>query len=77
MMNVTAYGHLDAAGESLEDTFYFVVLIGSLGFDMEVHTVRISQRLEDMEEHLGRHVANLFSVNGGVPYQPGPSAEIE
>ena len=31
MMNVTAYGHLDAAGEGLEDTFYLVVLIGSLG----------------------------------------------
>ena len=31
MMNVTAYGHLDAAGEGLEDSFYLVVLIGSLG----------------------------------------------
>ena len=61
MMNVTAYGHLDAAGEGLEDTFYFVVFIGSLGFDMEVHTGRITQRLEEMEEHLGRHVAQSFS----------------
>ena len=54
MMNVTAYGHLDAAGEGLEDTFYLVVLIGSLGLDMEVHTGRITQRLEEMEEHLSR-----------------------
>ena len=61
MMNVTAYGHLDAAGEGLEDTFYLVVLIGSLGLDMEVHTGRITQRLEEMEEHLGRHgTSGLF-----------------
>ena len=77
MMNVTAYGHLDAAGESLEDTFYFVVLIGSLGFDMEVHTGRITQRLEEMEEHLGRLVANFFAGEGGIPHQPGSSSEIE
>lgn len=77
MMNVTAYGHLDAACEGLEDTFYLVVFIGSLGLDMEVHTGRIAQRLEEMEEHLGRHVANLFAGESGIPYQPGPSAEIE
>ena len=77
MMNVTAYGHLDAACEGLEDTFYLVVLVSSFGFDMEVHTGRIAQRFEEMEEHLGRHVANLFAGEGGIPYQPGSSSEIE
>lgn len=77
MMNVTAYSHFNASGESLENAFYFVVFIDSFSFDMEVHTGRVAQRFEKMEEHLGRHVANFFAGEGGIPYQPGPSAEIE
>lgn len=77
MMNVAPYGHINAAGESFKDTFYLVVFVTSFGFDMEVHTGRIAQRFEEMEEHLGRHVANLFAGEGGIPYQPGPSAEIK
>ena len=77
MMNVTAYGHLDAAGEGLEDTFYLMMLVHTLGTDIQIHAGSVAQALEEMEEHLGRHVANLFTGKGGVPYQPGPSAEIE
>ena len=77
MMNVTAYGHLDAAGESLEDTFYLVVLIGSLGLDMEVHTGRITQRLEEMEEHLRRHISHFLTVELSVPNQPRTATEIQ
>lgn len=62
MMNVAPYGHLNAAGEGFKDTFYLVVLVSSFGFDMEVHTGRIAQRFEEMEEHLGRHVANFSRV---------------
>ena len=59
MMNVAPYGHLNAAGEGFKDTFYLVVLVSSFGFDMEVHTGRIAQRFEEMEEHLGRHVQSF------------------
>ena len=59
MMNVAPYGRLNAAGEGFKDTFYLVVFVVARGADVQVHAGSIAQALEEMEKHLGGHLADL------------------
>ena len=77
MIDIPADGHLDGAREGFEDTLDFVMLVRPLGADVEVHHRRVAQALEEMEEHLGRDVADVFAAELGVPNQPRPAAEVE
>ena len=54
-----------------------MVLVGSHRLDVEIHAGRIAERLEEMEEHLGGHVAYLLATESGFPHQPRTSPEVE
>lgn len=77
MIDVAPYRHLQATGQSLENPLYLMVLVHALGLDVQVHPRRVAQALEEVEEHLGRHVAHFLATELGIPHQPRPSAEIE
>ena len=54
-----------------------MVLVVAFSLDIQIHTCRIAQTLEEVQEHFGGHVANLLAVEFGVVNQPGAAAEIE
>ena len=77
MGDVTSDRHLQTAGQSLEDTFYLVVLVLPLGFDVQVHLRGIAEALEEMEEHLRGHLANLLPFELRIPDEPWTSAKVK
>ena len=77
VVDISLYSHLDATGECLEDSLNLVVLVVTLSFDVKVHLSSIANALEEMEEHLSRHLANLLPVKLSIPYQPRATSEIE
>ena len=77
MANVAGDGHAERTGEGFERSFYLVVFVASLGFDIKVHECGIGEAFEKMEKHLGGHSANPFALLVGLPNEPGAAAEIE
>ena len=77
MINVASDSHAQRAGQCFEDAFYLVVLVLSLGLDVQIHLGRIAQALEEVEEHLGRHITDESTVEFSIPHQPGTPAEVE
>ena len=53
------------------------MLVLSFCLDIEVHASSIAKTLEEMEEHLGGHLADAFATEIGIPYQPWPSSKVE
>ncbi len=77
MLYIALNGHLQSTCQGLEDTLYLVVLVCALRLDVQVHTGSIRQALEEMQEHLRGHLANLLPVELGIPYQPRTASEIQ
>lgn len=77
MVNIAFHGHADAAAQSLEDAFDLVVLVVATGLDIQIHAGGVAQTLEEMEEHLGRHAADILAVELGIPHDPGTASEVE
>ena len=77
MIDVTAHSHFQCSCQCLEDALYLVVLILSFGFDVQIHLSGIAEALEEMQEHLRRHLANLLTVELCVPNQPGATTEVQ
>ena len=77
MVDVAPDGHLKGTCESFEDTFDLMVLILTLGLDVEVDAGGIGERLEEVKEHLGGNIANLFAMELGIPHEPRTSTEVE
>ena len=67
----------DASCQRLENALNLMMLVFSFGTDVQVHAGGIAQRFEKMEEHFCRHVSDTFPFEGGIPYQPGASPEVE
>lgn len=70
-------GHLQRAGKSLEDALDLVVLIVAFGLDIKIDAGTVAERLEEVQEHLGRHIADTLAMEFGIPYKPWTSAEVE
>lgn len=77
MENITTDRHLERTGQCFEDALDLMMLIGALGLDVEIHLRSIAQALEEMKEHLRGHLSDLLTLELRIPYQPGPSAEVE
>ena len=77
MPYITANGHLQCTGQGLEDALNLVVFVIALSFDVEIHLGAVAQALEEMQEHLRWHLANLLALEFGIPHQPGSSAKVE
>jgi len=77
MEDVATDCHLECAGQSLEDTFNLVMLVLPFGLDVEIHLGSIAEALEEVQEHLRRHLANLLTLEIGLPHQPGAPAKVE
>ena len=77
MVDVTADGHLQGAGQSFEDALNLMVLIGAFGLDVQVHAGGIAQTLEEVQEHLGGHLSDLLAVELRVPDEPRTATEVE
>ena len=75
--DVAADGLLESAGKSLEDGFDLVVLVVTLRLDVQVHGGGVAEGLEEVQEHLGGHFANLFALEFSVPDQPAAASEVE
>ena len=48
MIDITSHGHLQCTGQRLEDPFYLMVLILTLGLDIQIHLRSIAEALEEM-----------------------------
>ena len=77
MSHISADSHSQASGKGFEDAFYLVVLVLPFCLDVEVHGCAVAEALEEVEEHLCRHLAHLFPMELGIPHEPRPSAEVE
>ena len=77
MIDVALHRHLQRTGQRLEDTLNLMVLVVAVRLYIEVHHGSIAQALEEMEEHLRRHVAHPFAMEVGMPLQPRATAEVE
>ena len=77
MIDVPAYSHFQCPCQCLENAFYLVVFILSLSLYVQVHARRVAQRLEEVVEHLGGHIADAFATEGGIPHQPRASAKVK
>ena len=77
MVDIAIDSHLKAACKRLEDSFYLMVLIVALRLDVEIDASTVAERLEEMQEHLGRHVSYPFAVELRIPHKPRSSTEIE
>ena len=75
--DVAADGLLEGAGKGLEDGLYLVVLVVTLGLDVQVHCSGVAQGLEEVQEHLGGHLANLFTLELGVPDKPAAASKVK
>ena len=77
MVYVAAHGCSEGTGQGFEDGFCLVVLIITIGLDIEIHEGCVREALEEMEEHLGGHVAHVLAMERCLPDEPGTAAEIE
>ena len=77
MVNIALDRHFQSTRQGFENTLYLVVFVLSFGLNIEVHLRGIAQRLEEVKEHLGGHLAYLFAVELGIPYQPRAASEVE
>ena len=48
MIDITAHGHLQCSGQCLEDSFYLVVLVLTLGLDVQIYLRGITEALEEV-----------------------------
>ena len=53
-----------------------MVCVRSLGMDIQIHPGGITERLEEMQKHLGRHISYFLPIENCIPYQPRPAAKI-
>ena len=77
MSHISADSHSQASGKGFEDAFYLVVLVLPFCLDDEIHGCAVAEALEEVEEHLGGHVADVLAVELGIPDEPGTAAEVE
>ena len=77
MMDIAIDSHLETTGKSLEDTLNLMMLIVALSLDVEVDLGTIAERLEKVEEHLGRHITYIFAFELCIPYKPWTTAKVE
>ena len=75
--DVTAHCLFEGAGKGLEDGFYLVVLVVALGLNVQVHCCGVTQGLEEVQEHLGGHLANLFTLEFSVLDQPAAASKVQ
>ena len=48
MIDIAPDGHLEGSCESLEYSLDLMMLVGALGFDIQVHSCGIAETLEEM-----------------------------
>ena len=77
MIDVTADGHFEGSCQGLEDAFNLMVLVVALSTDVEVHLGGIAETLEEVQEHLGRHLTDALTMELGIPDEPGASTKVE
>ena len=53
------------------------MLVRTLGTDIQIHAGSVAQALEEMEEHLRRHIPYFLTVELSVPNQPRTATEIQ
>ena len=44
-----------------------MMLVHTLGTDIQIHAGSVAQALEEMEEHLRRHIPYFLTVKGCIP----------
>ena len=54
-----------------------MMLVRTLGTDIQIHASSVAQALEEMEEHLRRHIPYFLTVELSVPNQPRTATEIQ
>ena len=77
MGNISAHSHAKTTGKSFEDTFYLVMLILTFSLDVEIHASAVRKALEEMHEHLSRHLTYPLAMKLRVPNQPWASSKIQ
>ena len=77
MIDITADGHFQGTGEGFEDALDFVMLVLAFGTNVEIHLGSITETLEEMQEHLRRHLSYLLTMELSIPYQPRTTTKIE
>ncbi len=77
MINVASHSHFQCSCQGFEYAFDLVMLVLSFGLDVQVHLRCVAQTLEEVQEHFGRHFADFFAMEFGIPNQPGATAEIQ
>ena len=77
MVYIAVDSHPQRSCQSFEYAFNLVVFVLSFCLNVEVHLRCIAETLEEVEEHLGGHLANAFATELGIPDKPGAAAEIE
>ena len=68
MIDISAHSHLQCSGQGFEYPLDFVMFVLSLCLDIEVHPRTVTETLEEMQEHLCRHIPHLLSLEGGIPH---------
>lgn len=53
------------------------MLVVAFSLNVEVHLCRIAKALEEVEEHLGWHLAYLLALVFGIPDKPRTASEVE
>src|SRR5688572_21473811 len=71
------HGHLHRLCKCLEYRFDLMVLDRPLGLYIQVAERLVRKRFEEMEEHLCRHLADLFAFEFGIPNDPVSPAKID
>ena len=77
MVYIAVYGHLQRTCQRLEDALYLVMLVFALSLDVQVHLGSVAQALKEVEEHLCGQLANFFTMELSIPYQPGTASKVE
>ena len=77
MVDVATDSHADGTSERFEDAFNLVVFVLSFGLDVQVHASCVREALEEMQEHLGRHLSYPLTMELGIPDEPRATTEVE
>ena len=48
MIDVSAHGHLETAGEGFEDALYLMMLVLTFGLDVQIHLRGIAEALKEV-----------------------------
>lgn len=75
-IRIAAQSYSNGFGKSLENRFYFVVLILAIGLNIQIAARSIAEGFEEMREHFRRHLPNLFPLEICLPNQPRPAPKI-